>query len=289
MGKYLPILITAECGSLSRAGQILGYAQPNLGHIVTRFENELGVKLFTRDQRGVRLTAVGERLLELMGQVEALETQMQEIARSSKGALLRVGVFAAAAEQWMPEVIERFRQECPDTLLELVYLKNDLEGELGLKNGTLDCCFSTGLPPVGVRSVPLLQVTYFLAVSEHSPLAKLTQIRPEETAGRHPFIAAGDDWGWDDASRALYQKFARGSVVKNAPQCLALALVARDVGVSIVSDLEEIPPGVKCLPFQEPVTRTVSLLCAKEPEQGPLFTIFLRLLQRKVETWQRGE
>lgn len=282
MGKYLPILITAECGSLSRAGQILGYAQPNLGHIVTRFENELGVKLFTRDQRGVRLTAVGERLLGLMGQVEELETQMQEIARSSKGSLLRVGIFPAAVERWMPEIIERFRQECPDTLLELSYLKSELEGEVGLKNGALDCCFSAGTPAAGVRSFPLLQEEFFLAVSEHSPLAKLTEIRPEETAGRHPFIAAGDDWGWDDASRALYQRFARGSVVKNAPQDLALELVARGVGVSIVSGLEELPPGVRRLPFREPVRRAVCLLCPKEPEQGSLLTSFLRLAQKQA-------
>ena len=29
MGKYLPIIVTADCGSLTRAGKILGYTQPN--------------------------------------------------------------------------------------------------------------------------------------------------------------------------------------------------------------------------------------------------------------------
>lgn len=288
MGKYLPILITAECGSLSRAGQILGYAQPNLGHIVTRFENELGVKLFTRDQRGVRLTAVGERLLELMGQVEALEAQMQEIARSSKGGLLRVGVFPGAAEQWMPEIIDSFHQEYPDARLELVYLNNDLEGELGLKKDALDCAFSSAAPPAGMRSFPLLRDPCFLAVSAKNPLARRREIVPEETAGRYPFIAAGDDWGWDEASRAVYQSFARSSVVRNVRRDLLLSLVERDVGVSIVSGLDglDMEREIRYIPFREPLTRTVCLLCPKGPEQGQLVAAFLRLAQKQAEAWK---
>ncbi len=38
MGKYLPVIVTADCGSLTRAGEVLGYAQPNMGHIITRCE-----------------------------------------------------------------------------------------------------------------------------------------------------------------------------------------------------------------------------------------------------------
>ena len=66
MGKYRPIIVTADCGSLTRAGKILGYAQPNMGSIVTRFENELGVKLFTRSKHGVTLTKTGEKLVDIM-------------------------------------------------------------------------------------------------------------------------------------------------------------------------------------------------------------------------------
>ena len=59
MGKYRPIIVTAECGTLTRAGKILGYTQPSLGYIISNLESELGVKIFHRDQRGVRLTEAG--------------------------------------------------------------------------------------------------------------------------------------------------------------------------------------------------------------------------------------
>lgn len=52
MGKYLPVIKTAECGSLTKAAHVLGYTQPSLGYIINNIEDELGVKLFYRDQRG---------------------------------------------------------------------------------------------------------------------------------------------------------------------------------------------------------------------------------------------
>ena len=41
MGKYLPVIVTAECGSLTRAAQTLGYTQPSLGYIISNLEEEL--------------------------------------------------------------------------------------------------------------------------------------------------------------------------------------------------------------------------------------------------------
>ena len=59
MGKYAPVIKTAECGSMTRAAQTMGYTQPSLGYIINNIENELGVKIFYRDQRGVTLTEAG--------------------------------------------------------------------------------------------------------------------------------------------------------------------------------------------------------------------------------------
>ena len=65
MGKYLPVIRTAECGSLNRAAQALGYTQPSLAYIINNIESELEVKLFLRGQRGVTLTEEGTRLLAI--------------------------------------------------------------------------------------------------------------------------------------------------------------------------------------------------------------------------------
>ena len=71
MGKYLPIITTARCGSLNKAAAELGYTQPSLWYIINNIENDLGVKLFDRTRRGVTLTEAGKRLVEEMERIEA--------------------------------------------------------------------------------------------------------------------------------------------------------------------------------------------------------------------------
>jgi DNA-binding transcriptional LysR family regulator len=54
----------AELGSITRAAAHLHVAQPALTRHVQRLEEELNVALFTRANRGVRLTEAGQKLLD---------------------------------------------------------------------------------------------------------------------------------------------------------------------------------------------------------------------------------
>ena len=54
----------AELGSITRASAHLHVAQPALTRHVQRLEEELDITLFTRANRGVRLTEGGQKLLE---------------------------------------------------------------------------------------------------------------------------------------------------------------------------------------------------------------------------------
>ena len=47
--KYEVLLQTADLGSFTKASEVLGYTQSAISHIVTGLEDELGLKLLTRD------------------------------------------------------------------------------------------------------------------------------------------------------------------------------------------------------------------------------------------------
>ncbi|MDG1209464.1 MAG: LysR family transcriptional regulator, partial [Paracoccaceae bacterium] len=61
--KARAFLITAKEGSLSAASRALGMAQPTLGRQVDGLEQELGIVLFERVGRGLKLTPSGLELL----------------------------------------------------------------------------------------------------------------------------------------------------------------------------------------------------------------------------------
>ncbi|ENQ3105875.1 DNA-binding transcriptional regulator, LysR family [Bacillus sp. 491mf] len=62
----------AELQSISRAAEKLGYVQPNISQRIKSLEEELGVKLLERNNRGVTLTEDGKILLNYTNQIMML-------------------------------------------------------------------------------------------------------------------------------------------------------------------------------------------------------------------------
>jgi LysR family nitrogen assimilation transcriptional regulator len=85
----------AETGSISRASESLGFAQPSLSQQLARLEEEVGVPLFLRTARGVTLTEAGrifqEHARQLLHRTElALEDVRQLSAEPHGGVVLAV-------------------------------------------------------------------------------------------------------------------------------------------------------------------------------------------------------
>lgn len=55
---------TANCGSMGKAADKLGVAQPNLSRAIKELENDLGIKIFERISSGVIVTPDGEEFLQ---------------------------------------------------------------------------------------------------------------------------------------------------------------------------------------------------------------------------------
>ena len=292
MGKYLPVIVTAECGSLTRAAQTLGYTQPSLGYIISNLEEELGAKIFFRSQRGMTLTDVGEKMLQTMRKIEALEQELQEQALAGQGGLLQVGIFPSVAAQWLPAILTAFREEFPDTSIKLEHQNYYLDGEMGVKEHRLDCAFFTGHCPPGLESVPLYEDRYYLVVPQDSDLASLEAVSVENVEGKYPFIPTSESFDDGSAIRGTYQTLSKLSLFDGEPQenQMAVALVEHGLGVTILPGLNLVDlmgtRKVKAIPLKEDFRRTISLLCPKEGERTAAASAFLRITQREVAQWE---
>ena len=114
--RYEIFLKVCETGSFSKAAEALNYTQSGISQMMAGLEEELGVQLFARINRGVTLTDNGTRLLpyirELANQKIRLRQAAFNINHKVEGKL-RVGSFSSITTLWMPEVVHYFKENYP--------------------------------------------------------------------------------------------------------------------------------------------------------------------------------
>lgn len=114
----------AELGSITRAAAHLRLAQPALSRHVQRLEEELGASLFTRANRGVRLTEAGAKLLEnaqrILREVERAGDEIRAHSAHPSGKII-LGVTPTLCPVVVPELFARVRRHYPLVELKVVH------------------------------------------------------------------------------------------------------------------------------------------------------------------------
>ena len=114
----------AELGSITRASAHLQIAQPALTRQVQRLEDELDTPLFTRANRGVRLTEAGQKLLEnaqrILRDVERTGDEIRAHKAHPSGKII-LGVTPTQCPVVVPELFARMRRHYPMVELKVVH------------------------------------------------------------------------------------------------------------------------------------------------------------------------
>lgn len=115
--KLEALLMAVDLGSFTKAAEVLGYTQSGLTHMMNSLEKEVGFTLLERGRSGVRLTEEGERIApavrEFLQANARLDSVIEQVA-SSRTEIIHVSAYASIAMHWLPGIIQRFREECPD-------------------------------------------------------------------------------------------------------------------------------------------------------------------------------
>jgi len=115
-------LAVADELHFGRAAARLNISQPSLSYAIRNLEESLGVELFTRTKRDVRLTQAGRLLLrEAPDALAELERALTRAGQAGRGELgeLSVGFVPAASSALVPRSVAEFREKYPEVRLEL--------------------------------------------------------------------------------------------------------------------------------------------------------------------------
>jgi DNA-binding transcriptional LysR family regulator len=120
LGALEVFVHTARTRNFAAAGRELGVSASAVSKSISRLEERVGVRLFQRSTRSVRLTSEGEVFLErcgrIFGELQAAEDELSAMARHPRGRL-RVGLPLSAALT-LP-VLSAFMERHPEIELDL--------------------------------------------------------------------------------------------------------------------------------------------------------------------------
>lgn len=169
--------------SFSKASRTLHVSQPALSKTIRLLEEELGVVLFERSTRQIRLTDDGETLLAYSATVISTMDDLASVLHEGKqltGGTIRLGLPPVIGASLFPSVIAGFSRAYPKVRIELVE-----EGGKLVEQSVLDAAIDLGVVVLPVDEsifgvLPLAERKQSLIVNVNHPLAGRERVRLSE-------------------------------------------------------------------------------------------------------------
>lgn len=195
----------ARLEHMTRAAEELRIAQPALSKTIARLEEDLGVPLFDRQSRQIRLNPFGKAFLQkvetALAALEEGKREVTDMAGLERGSIR----IATTTLHRLSPTLGVFRARHPDTSFRIVQISPAAADDLArlLENGEIDLAFTAapiGRP--GIQELPVLKAEIQLAVPHGHRLEGRRTIQLKEAAGEpfieykegHPFRRVNEDY-----------------------------------------------------------------------------------------------
>lgn len=178
--KYFQTVARHE--HMTRAAKELQVAQPALSQMIARLEGEIGVSLFDRQGRQIRLNSYGKAFLRHVDEAfAALQAGLQEVADMAGGMNGSISL-AVLPFHVLGDLLKAYRNVHPHVRFR-VNQHTSLSMMHELRSGKIDLCI-TALPieEAGIEWIPLLQDEIFLIVPVGHRFASRASIHLGEVA-----------------------------------------------------------------------------------------------------------
>lgn len=170
-----------------QCAQDMNVTQPTLSGQIKELEEKLGVELFERTNKMVRLTPIGEKLTEkariILQDVDYF-CDAATIAGKSLGGVIHLGVPPSLGPYILPYIIPLIHKEYPDLRLHIIEAP-PRELEIGLDQGKYDLLF-TATPTImaELSYMTLFDEPLLVGMSTENELSKLTKIEGHHLKGQ---------------------------------------------------------------------------------------------------------
>ena len=222
----------------TQAAAELHIAQPSLSYSIKELEKELGVKLFEKDSRHIKLTIYGEQFLpyaeRILSMLDEGVNVLHQMAVSAQ-QIIRLGYFHSISASLIPSImLDIYGQDQNQNIRFQFAEAASFDLFQMLKKGELDFSFCLHQDEE-LESVVVMRQPLYLAVPEHHPLAKRESVTFQDFA-REPVVMLDKPSNLRTQLDRVYAKNGlTPNVVFEVRECnAALQYVALHFGVSVL-------------------------------------------------------
>ncbi|WP_107497551.1 LysR family transcriptional regulator [Thalassobius sp. I31.1] len=286
-----------EAGGLARAAGVMNITQSALSHQIKGLEDQVGVELFVRRTKPLRLSSAGFRLLRLaekiLPEIAATEEEFLGLHAGRHGRL-HIAIECHACFEWLLPVLEEFRKAWPDVDVDIrPGLAFDALPALGRED--VDLVISSdpeNLP--GVEFKPLFDYEPLMVASATHPLAEKEWVEAEDFRTETLLTYPVDRTRLDVFTGLLTPAKVEPRTVRQVElTAMMLLLVASGRGVAVLPDwvLREVrynPDYITRSLTQDGVTKRLYAAVRSEDASQPFMAHLIRLARQEPVKLQRG-
>lgn len=293
--RHLRYLVAvAEELHFGRAAIRLNISQPPLSQQIRQLEEELGVQLFERTKREVRLTEAGKRLVEEAHQVLGRIDHFSKVASQAGGGEighLSVGV-TGGVNQILVETLRLLGKTYPGVRIELQYMSTGTQTE-ALREGRID---------IGFLNLPVQEAAFVVESIKAEPLwIALPRNHPLTRLRKVPLTALSTERiilfprratpGLHDTLTGMCREagFTLNVVHEVDSIVGGLTLVSADLGIAFATpSVQKLWPDVAFRPIH-PVASVEQGVVYRREGMSPVLETFLRAVRQSVRKGRRAK
>lgn len=264
-------------------------SQSNVSRALARLERDLGVELFQRHGRRLRLNRHGRlfrgHASRAVADLDAGRTRIESDTNHDTG-LVRLGFLQSAARDVVPGLLRGYRRDAPRSRFELHQgLARDLYDRL--THDQLDVLVATAPESTNTEITfrPLRHQRLGLAVPAGHRLARRTEVSPDEILGES-FIAFKPDTDMRRVTDGIFDRAgsAPDVVFESAEIDTVTGLISAGLGVGILPDTaHHEPDGLVYLSLVAAPTRVIGLAWVSAGIVPASVARFLEYAQRQEQ------
>jgi LysR family hydrogen peroxide-inducible transcriptional activator len=254
------IVAVAKEKNFRRAADKCFVSQPALSLAIKKLEEELKVSLFERNRTEVKITPIGEKIINQAIVVLDEASKLKDISSKGQEQLntpLKVGLIYSVAPYLLPLIIPVLRKKTPEMPLDVEEnITKNLE--IALKNGSIEAAvIALPFEIPGTECIPLYDEEFNVVVPTNHAWAKKKEIVAKDLSTEKVLLLNNEHCFSEQVVEACPELSKKSEVLQGNSLETIRNMVASNLGISVLpktaTAINYNNPLVKVIPFKKPV------------------------------------